>query len=173
MANYLTLADRKIFNRLFLQFMLISGVFVFSLTELQAQNPMLLEKYIIDEGMENTEYLQTLLYDNVPAILINSEGIQEVRSGYPQRVTIEAPYIGTVSNTDDIFRTVKLLQINLTREQDKTSIRLNPELLKNFFNLYYVLINSTIPLTQEEVSAMTSGFEEGQYVFLFTVNSIM
>ncbi|WP_194973600.1 hypothetical protein [Aquiflexum lacus] len=173
MANYLTLADRKIFNRLFLQFTLIFGVLFFSLTKLQAQSPILLEKYILDEGMENTEYLQTLLYDNVPAILIRSGGIQEVRSGFPQRASVDASDLGSVANSEDIFRTVKLLQVNLTKEQDKSGLRLNPDMLKNFFNLYYVLINSTIPLTQEEVSAMVSGFEEGQYIFLFTVNSIM
>ncbi|WP_373523292.1 hypothetical protein [Aquiflexum sp.] len=173
MANYLTLADRKIFNRMFLQLMLICLVLGFSLTKLHAQNPILLEKYIIDEGIENSEYLQTLLYDNVPAILISSEGIQEVRSGYPQRATLDASSLGSVSNAYELFRTVKLLQVNLTKEQDKSALRLNPELLKNFFNLNYVLINSTIPLTQAEVSSMVSGFEEGQYVILFTVNSIM
>lgn len=173
MANYLTLADRKIFTRLFLQLMLICLVFAFSLTNLQAQSPILLEKYILDEGMENTEYLQTLLYDNVPAILISNEGIQEVRSGYPQRASLDASYLGSIANTDDLFRTVKLLQVNLTKEQDKSALRLNPEVLKNFFNLNYVLINSTVPLTQAEVSSMVTGFEEGQYVILFTVNSIM
>ncbi|WP_373493597.1 hypothetical protein [Aquiflexum sp.] len=173
MTNYLLLADRKICNRLFLRLMFICAVLGLSLTKLQAQNPILLEKYLLEEGMENTEYLQTLLYDNVPAIVISGEGIQEVRSGYPQRATIDASQIGSVSNPDDLFRTVKLLQVNLTKEQDKAALRLNPELLRNFFNLYYVLINSTVPLTQAEVSSIVSGFEEGQYIFLFTVNSIM
>ena len=173
MANYLDLAGRKIVNRLFLQFMLICLVLFFSWTKLQAQGPILLEKYLIDEGAENTEYLQTLLYDNVPAILISSEGIQEVRSGYPQRASVDAPQLGSISNGDDLFRTVKLLQINLNRSQDKSAIQLTPDLLGNFFNLNYVLINSTVPLTQSEVAAMFTGFEEGQYVILFTINSIM
>jgi hypothetical protein len=173
MANYLTLADGKIFKRLFLHFTLIFGVLFFSLTKLHAQNPILLEKYILDEGMENTEYLQTLLYDNVPAILISSEGIQELRSGFPQRASVDASDLRSVTKADELFRTVKLLQVNLTKEQEKSAMRLNPELLKNFFNLNYILINSTIPLTQEEVFSMLSGFEEGQYVVLFTVNSIM
>lgn len=173
MTNYLLLADRKIYNRLFLRLMFICVVFGHSLTKLQAQNPSLLEKYIIEEGMENTEYLQALLYDNVPAVIISGEGIQKVRTGYPQRATLDASYLGSVSNPDDLFRSVKLLQVNLTKEQDKSALRLNPEQLNNFFNLYYVLINSAVPLTQEEASSMISGFEEGQYIFLFTVNSIM
>lgn len=173
MANYLNLADRKIFNRLFLQIMLICLVLFFFLSKLQAQSPILLEKYILDEGEENTEYLQTLLYDNVPAILISREGIQDVRSGYPQRAIVDASDLNSVSNSEDSFRTVKLLQINLTKEEDKSSIRLSPELLNGFFNLYYVFIHSIVPLTQAEVDAMTGGFDEGQLVFLFSVNVVM
>jgi hypothetical protein len=173
MTNYLILADRKICNRLFLQFILVCAVLSFSLTKLHAQTPILLEKYILEEGMENTEYLQTLLYDNVPAILISNKGIQEVRTGYPQRASVDVSDLNALSNSEDSFRSIKLLQINLTKEEDKSKIRLTPEQLNNFFNLYYVFIHSTVPLTQSEVSAMITGFDEGQIVFLFSVNTIM
>jgi hypothetical protein len=173
MTNYLNLADRIIYNRSILQFILVCTVLGFSLTKLQAQSPILLEKYILDEGEENTEYLQSLLYDNVPSILISNKGIQEVRTGYPQRASVDAPDLNAVSKSEESFRSIKLLQINISNEEDKSNIRLTPELLNNFFNLYYVFIHSTVPLTQSEVSSMVSGFDENQYVFLFSVNVIM
>jgi hypothetical protein len=173
MTNYLNLAGRKICNRSFLLFILVCTVLGFSLTKLHAQSPILLETYILDEGKENTEYLQSLLYDNVPAILISNKGIQEVRTGYPQRASVDASDLNAVSNSENSFRSIKLLQINLTNEVDKSNIRLRPELLNNFFNLYYVFIHSTVPLTQAEVSSMIRDFDEGQYVFLFSVNVIM
>ena len=173
MANHLYPGERSIFKRLYLLLIFIFALILISFSHLKAQSPVLLEKYILDEGMENTEYLQSLVYDNIPSILISSDGVKEVKPGLPQRATVDAFSLRSVSAADDIFRTVKLLQINITNEQDKSSLRITPELLKNFFNLYYVLINSSVPLSQAEVSAMVSGFEEGQYIILFSVNSIM
>jgi hypothetical protein len=173
MANHLYPGERSIFRRLYLLLIFVFALILLSFSQLKAQNPVLLEKYLLEEGMENTAYLQSLVYDNIPSIMISSDGIKEVKPGYPQKATVDASVLRYISQADDIFRTVKLLQINIANDQEKSSLRLRPELLKNFFNLYYVLINSTIPLTQAEVSAMVSGFEEGQYIILFSVNSIM
>jgi hypothetical protein len=173
MANHLYPGERSIFKRLYLLLIFIFALLLISFSHLKAQNPVLLEKYLLEEGMENTVYLQSLVYDNIPSILIGNDGIKEVKAGYPQKATVDASALRSISQADDIFRTVKLLQINIANEQDKSSLRITPELLKNFFNLYYVLINSSVPLSQTEVSAMVSGFEEDQYIILFSVNSIM
>lgn len=173
MANHLYPGERSIFKRLYLLLIFIFALVLFSYSQLKAQNPVLLEKYLLDEGLENTVYLQSLVYDNIPSILISSDGIKEVKTGFPQRATVNAIDLKSVSTAQDIFRTVKLLQINIASEQDKSSLKLTPELLSNFFNLYYILINSSVPLSQAEVSAMVSGFEEDQYIILFSVNSIM
>lgn len=173
MANHLYPGERSIFKRLYLLLIFIFSLILLSFSQLKAQNPVLLEKYLLEEGMENTAYLQSLVYDNIPSIVISRDGIREVKAGFPQRATVDASALKSVSGANDIFRTVKLLQINIANEQEKSSLRLRPELLNNFFNLYYILINSSVPLSQAEVSAMVSGFEEGQYIILFSINSIM
>ncbi len=173
MANHLYPGERSIFKRVYLLLVFIFVLVLISFSQLKAQDPVLLEKYLMDEGMENTSYLQSLVYDNIPSIMISSDGIKEVKAGYPQRATVDASTVGSVSTANDIFRTVKLLQINIANEREKSSLKLKPELLNNFINLYYILINSSVPLSQAEVSAMVSGFEEGQYIILFSVNSIM
>jgi hypothetical protein len=173
MANHLYPGERSIFRRLYLLLIFIFTLILLSFSQLKAQNPVLLEKYLLEEGMENTVYLQSLVYDNIPSIIISSDGIKEVKAGYPQKATVDASALGAISQANDIFRTVKLLQINIASEQDKAGLRLRPEMFNNFFNLYYILINSSVPLSQGEVSAMVSGFEEGQYIILFSVNSIM
>jgi hypothetical protein len=68
-------------------------------------------------------------------------------------------------------RAVKFLQINLENADEKGRVRLNPSTLASFINLQYVFIQSQVDLTPSEVSAMVSGYEDGDIVLLFQVVS--
>jgi hypothetical protein len=143
----------------------------FSFTVGYSQKGLQLEKYINEGGKENTGFLESLIFDNVPSILVKESNIQIVGEGFPQKLTTDINSISVLNTENSIFRTVKILQINLGNESEKSALRIKMENLKSFSNLAYIFINSDIPLTSEEVDLMVSGFEEGDIILLYQFNS--
>jgi hypothetical protein len=111
------------------------------------------------------------VYDNLPTIIIKDANIQTVGEGFPQNITVDVHSFSLLKSENEIFRTVKLLQINIRSISEKSALRINLQDLKSFSNLAYIFINSEIPLTSEEVEFMVSGFEEGDIILLYQVNS--
>lgn len=146
-------------------------LFCLSLTESYAQKAFLIDEYIIGEGEKNTDFLKSLVYDNVPSIIIKDSNVQIVGEGFPQKVTVDTNSFWALTSENEIFRTVKLLQINLDSAAEKSALRINLGNLKSFSNLAYIFINSKIALTSEEVQMMVSGFDEGDFILLYQVNS--
>jgi hypothetical protein len=150
---------------------LVFALFLFPFTGNYAQKALLLEEFLEKEGENNTELVRSLIYDNGPAVLLKDSKIQILGDGFPQKISTEIGSFPTLKSGNDIFRTIKLLQVNLSSNSEKSALRLNMEELKGFSNLAYVFINSEIPLTSEEVEMMVTGFEEGDLILLFQVNS--
>lgn len=171
MMTFLTFPSKE--NRSGFPFLLslIIGFICFSFTEGYSQKASLFEEFVKAEGEKNTDFLRSLVNDNVPTILIKDSAIQFGGEGFPQKVSTDVKSISTLESENNIFRTVKLLQINLGSDSEKSALRINLENLKGFSNLAYIFINSEIPLTAEEVGIMVTGFEEGDVILLYRVNS--
>jgi hypothetical protein len=152
-------------------FSLIIVFVCFSFTESYSQKASSLEEYLKEEGEKNTDFLRNIVFDNVTTIIIADSKTQIVGEGFPQKVSTDINSIPTLGSGNNIFRTVKLLQINLGIDSEKSALRINPENLKGFSNLAFILINSEIPLTSEDVESMVTGIEEGDIVLLYQVNS--
>ncbi|MCH6233971.1 hypothetical protein [Cognataquiflexum rubidum] len=170
MMTLITLAKKE--NRNSLPFLLSLVLFLFGpLTEGYTQKAYLIDEFVKEAGEKNTDYLKNLVYDNVTTIVIKDSNIKMVGEGFPQKVSVDINSIATLKSENDIFRTVKLLQINLGSTSEKSALRINLEDLKSFSNIAYIFINSEIPLTQAEAEMMVTGFEEGDIILLYQVNS--
>jgi len=167
----ITLAKKE--NRNSLPFLLTLSFIMFglSLSEGYAQKAFILDEFLKESGEKNTDYLKNLVYDNIPTIIIKDSNIKIVGEGFPQKVSVDFSSIAALELENDIFRTVKLLQINLGSTSEKSALRINLEDLKSFSNIAYIFINSEIPLTQAEAEMMVTGFEEGDIILLYQVNS--
>lgn len=167
----ITLAKKE--NRNTLPFFLSLSFFLFGLfpTEGYAQKAILFDDFVKEAGEKNTEYLKKLVFDHVPTIFIKDSNIKILGEGFPQKVAVDFNSIAALKPENDIFRTVKLLQINLGSTSEKSALRINQEDLKSFSNLVYIFINSEIALTQAEADLMVSGFEEGDIILLYQVSS--
>lgn len=167
----ITLAKKENHNSLPFLLSLFFFLFGLSLSEVYAQKALLIDDLVKEEGEQNTEYIKSLVYDNLPTIIIKDSNIQTVGEGFPQKVTVDVHSFSLLKSENDIFRTVKLLQINLGNNSEKSALRINLEDLKSFSNLGYIFITSEIPLTSEEVELMVRGFEEDDIILLYQVNS--
>ncbi len=167
----ITLAKKE--NRNSLPFLLTLSFILFGLclSEGYAQKAFLLDEFVKEAGEKNTDYLKTLVFDHVPSIIIKDSNIKIVGEGFPQKVSVDFRSIAALESENDIFRTVKLLQINLGSTSEKSALRINLEDLKSFSNIAYIFINSEIPMTQAEAEMMVTGFEEGDIILLYQVNS--
>jgi hypothetical protein len=150
---------------------LLIVIFCFSFTESYSQKATSLDQYIKEEGDNNTGFLKSLVFDNVPTIIIKDSKTQIVGEEFSQKVSTDISSIPTLGSENNNFRTIKLLQVNLGNDSEKSALRITPENLKGFSNLAYIFINSDIPLTSVEVERMVTGFEEGDVILLYQVNS--
>lgn len=125
----------------------------------------------LQENVIDIENLKNLVFENVPTVFHRRGQSQDGSENLPQRLITDAASLSTLEIQNENWRTVKLLQIDLTQSQDKTLVRLSPQKLKSFSNLSYILIKSSFPLTKEEVSQMISGYEDGDLVLLYQINS--
>jgi hypothetical protein len=167
MMTLFTIPKKKNRSCLFLVFTL----FLLSFTQIHAQKAILLEEFMKQEGENNTDLLKSLVYDNVPTVILTDSKTQLVGEGFPQKVSSNTNSLSSLKSENNIFRTVKLLQINLNNETEKSALRINISELEGFSNLVYILINSEVPLTSEEVENMVNGNEEGDVILLFQINS--
>jgi hypothetical protein len=165
------LPKKEICQGLPISFTLIMLLVFLPLTESYSQKAHSLEEYVNVEGEKNSEFLLHLVFDNIPTIIIKDSNIQTVGEGFPQKLSLDINSISALGLENNIFRTVKLLQINLGNESEKSALRINLEKLNSFSNIAYILIHSDIPLTSEEVEKMFTGFQEGDIVLLYQVNS--
>ena len=115
--------------------------------------------------------LKSLIFDNIPTIYIVNRNVQDSEESFPQRLISDVSSLGVLSDDGNKTRTIKLLQVNINQIQEKNLVRLNQSNLEGFKNLTHIFIKSTVSLSKEEVSQMISGFENGDVVLLYQVNS--
>lgn len=150
---------------------LVCLFFVSSFSQIHAQKAFLLQEFLEQEGENNSELLKSLVFNNITTINLKDSTPQIIGEGFPQKVSTDINSFSILKSENNIFRTVKLIAINLDAETTKSAIWLNLKELKSFSNLAYVLINSDIPLTSEEVDIMVTGFEESDVILLYQINS--
>jgi len=153
------------------QLFLVLMLFISSFSQVYSQKAITLEEFLKQEGENNTVLIKSLVYDNVPTVILKGSKIQIIGESFPQKVSADISSLSLLKSENNIFRTAKLLQINLGIESEKSVLRINLEELKSFSNLVYIFINSEIPLTSQEVDMMVTGFEEGDVILLYQVNS--
>jgi len=115
--------------------------------------------------------LKSLVFDNVPTIFFKEQTVVYDDKPYPQRLISDINSIGLLKSSGKEIRTIKILQIELAQNLEKSLLRLKTEDLSNLNNLSYLLIKSPFPISKEEVSLMFSGFVEGDIILLYQVNS--
>jgi hypothetical protein len=115
--------------------------------------------------------LKSLIQDNVPTIYLSENRIIDDNGENPIRLISDGNSLSLLEDQNEKYRTVKFLQVDLSQIGEKSQVKLDPEKLRAFSNLVFVFIKSTIPLTKEEVNLMLSGYELGDVVLLYQVNS--
>lgn len=117
------------------------------------------------------DHLKSLIFDNVPTLFLINRNIQDEAEKFPQRLISDSNSLYLLEEENERIRSVKLLQIDINQTQEKSSVRLNPEKLAGLNNLTHVFFKSNVPLTKEEVIQMVSGFNKGDLILLYQVNS--
>lgn len=135
-------------------------------SKIDFENPSLETKASFDH-----EYLSKLIFGNVSTTYIKDNLTAEESEALPQRLLIDAGSLTLLEEKNENWRTVKLIQIDLSLSQNKSLVRLSPQKLKSFNNLSFILIKSSVQLTKEEVYMMVEGYEEGDLILLYQGNS--
>jgi hypothetical protein len=117
------------------------------------------------------DHLKSLIFDNVPTIFLINRNIQDENEKFPQRLISDVNSLYLLEGENERIRSVKLLQIDIYQNQENSSVRLNPEKLAGLNNLTHVFIKSNFALTKEEVNQMVSGFNKGDLILLYQVNT--
>jgi hypothetical protein len=146
-------------NRGFSHFvLLILGVFSLSANSLFAQQYLPIAEFIEENEVEYGDKTYNLIFGAVPTISISDGNVAYPSETYPQCLNTDLASIGLLRNENSAFRTVKAISIKLDNESGKSVLRLNPDSLKAFPNLQYIIIKSAVPLSDSEVRSMISGF---------------
>lgn len=140
---------------------------IFTFGSLHAQEIYTVESYFQENEIGSEDQLYKLMYGGVPAITITSSSVIYPTAKYPQIVTVSARSLAQLKSADPEFRTVKLINISVEEESQKSQLRITPHTLEGFLNLQFILINSSVPLTEVEVRSMLSGFEESSLIVLY------
>jgi len=153
------------YSRIFFCTVFLTAFFIVS--KVEAQRSQTLESFLAEE--DDSEHLQKLIFDHVPTIMIKNNEVLLMDEGYPQKVICDAASIKTLTIENKGFRTVKLLQIDLSTANQKSGVRLSPETLMHFPNLSHILISSIVPLSPQEVDQMLSGYQDGDIILLYQI----
>lgn len=147
--------------------LLLLGLFSLSSNSLFAQQYFPLAEFMEENEVVYGDKTYNLIYGADPAISISQGSVSYPSVPYPQCLNTDMSSIENLKSKDSKFRTVKAISINLNNESEKAALRLNPESLKEFPNLHYVIIRSAVPLSDIEVRSMVSGFGEDSIFVLY------
>jgi hypothetical protein len=136
-----------------------------------AQEAIELGKFLEQENTNNSSVIRSFVFDNVPTTSWKQGTLVVGSPQNAQKLITDVASLANLKEEISQNRSVKFLQINLENAAEKGQVRLNPNMLGSFANLQYVFIQSQVDLTPAEVSAMVSGYEEGDIVLLFQVVS--
>lgn len=163
-------------NELGIKFWFLSLLFFFLIMFqgqlLVAQSSMTLEEYVIEEGEEETETLRSIIFDNVPTIYGKEGRQKQSDQEFPQKLMTDVASLGILENENPDFRTVKLIEVEITNASEKSMVRLTRDKLRNFVNLQYVLISSQVEINSSEVDAMLSGYQPGDIVQIYRIFTV-
>lgn len=168
-SNYL--ADSVSLQKTFLKIFVLSVLFLAIPVFVFAQDAVELGKFLEEENSNNSEVIRGFVFDNVPTATWKQGMIVAAAPQNAQKLVTDVVSLTILKGESSQNRAVKFLQINLENADEKGRVRLNPSTLASFINLQYVFIQSQVDLTPSEVSAMVSGYEDGDIVLLFQVVS--
>lgn len=126
-----------------------------------------LDEFLQEEEIGPEHRIAKMIREQLPTIIFS--GGQEFfpTDQLPQVVHVNASDIGKINTGDARFRTVKMLNIYISSNAEKSSIRLNESLFSAFMNLEFVFINAAVDLSQSEVASMVSGLVNTELTILF------
>lgn len=117
------------------------------------------------------ELIKSMIQDNIPTIFLSGSDLKDENEKNPVRLITDANSLSMLENQNPRFRSIKFLQVDINQVRDKSLVILDSEKLKAFSNLSFVFIKSNIPLSKEEVNLMLKGYDQGDVVLLYQVNS--
>jgi hypothetical protein len=171
MMNSTYLAELVSLQKNPLRILVLTVLFLSFHSRMFAQEAVELDVFLNEQGSGNTEIVKGFVFENVPALTWRQGAIAGQVAQNTQKLVTDVASVKQVISDNTQHRYVKFLQINIENAGEKGQVRLNPELLGSFTNLQYVFIQSQVSLTAAEVSAMVSGYEEGDVVLLYQVVS--
>lgn len=147
--------------------LLLLGLFLLSSSSLFAQQYFPLSEFMEENEVEYGDKTYNLIFGADPSISISQGIVTYPSAPYPQCLNTDISSIGNLRNEDSKFRTVKAVTIKINSDSEKSALRLTPDYLKQFTNLQYVVIRSAVPLSDNEVRSMVSGFGEDSILVLY------
>lgn len=167
-SNYL--AEPVSLQKNILRFFVLAAMILSFPAFVFAQEAVELEKFL-DEKSDNSEIVKAFVFGNMPAVSWKKGLAAADAPQSAQKLITDVASLTNVQVEGAQNRSVKFLQVNLENAAEKGQVRLNPNVLGSFVNLQYVFIQSQVNLTPAEVSAMVTGYEDGDIVLLFQVVS--
>lgn len=144
--------------------------FTLSMPALQAQQIKELRAFFSEQNINSEDRIYQMVYGLVPTIVISNN--QKSYSGElePQKLEIEAKSLSAINDGDKNYGKVKMIQIHITEQSEKSSVSLSPSVLNTFPELEFVYILSDVLITTEEVSRMVSGLVNTNILVLYLVS---
>lgn len=149
---------------------LVIMFFTLSMPALQAQQIKELRAFFSEQNINSEDRIYQMVYGLVPTIVISNN--QKSYSGElePQKLEIEAKSLSAINDGDKNYGKVKMIQIHITEQSEKSSVSLSPSVLNTFPELEFVYILSDVLITTEEVSRMVSGLVNTNILVLYLVS---
>jgi hypothetical protein len=142
-------------------------VFCFLPKDLFSQEINEIELYFSQNKISSENRLYQLVYEQAPTIsVIDSQKTYPVEK-YPQKLFLDVISLNQLFVEDQKYRTVKIIQLHIKSDLEKSSIKLEKEMLKDFINLECILIQSDIQITHSEISKMVLDLDDKEILILY------
>jgi hypothetical protein len=137
------------------------------------QQAVLLNDFVEQAENGSSRRIIGLLTETPAALNLYKGTIQAHEDSYPQKLITDVASLALLGEQQIKYRSIKGIEIKITQSSDISQIKLDPEKLKHFPNLSYILINSEVQITNSQVDQMVNGFELGDIVLLYQVSVLL
>ncbi len=145
----------------------------FSSFHTYGQQALPLQDFIEQTDKGSSKRIVSLLTEVTSTLTLHKRNIIADEEPYPQKLTTDFASLALLKEPNAKFRSVKGLEIKISQVAEIGQIKLDPEALRHFPNLSYVLITSEVPLEVAQVDQMVVGFEPGDIVLLYQVSVLL
>lgn len=125
------------------------------------------EVYFSQNGVTSEDRLFQLVYGQLPTISVIGGQKTYPLEKHPQKIFTDVKSLNQLFAEDQKYRTVKMIQVHIKSDSEKSSMKLKKEMLKDFINLESILIQSDVPITHSDISQMISGLEDKEILVLY------